>query len=146
MFLWLLDKALIQRLPSYQIANLFKPLLNLSGEIQMPRQGKVWDRWVAYQDQNRKLINEAGSENEVLAARLTSTPSQVVKVMMIYEACRAVHMGWPILQEFTLAGLETAIGFVEEHMRAAAFLDKHAVRKAACATDLCRMGDGKALS
>src|SRR5258708_12501745 len=51
--------------------------------------------------------------------------------MMIYEACRAVHMGWPILQEFTLAGLETAIGFVEEHMRAAAFLDKHAVRKAA---------------
>lgn len=120
-----------ERLPSYKIADLFKPLLNLSGEIQMPRQGKVWDRWVAYQDRNRKSINEAGSENEVLAARLTSTPSQVLKVAMIYEACRAVYAGLPILKEFTLPGLETAIDFVEEHLRAAAFLDRYGARKAA---------------
>jgi hypothetical protein len=30
-----------------------------------------------------------------------------------------------------LTGLETAIGFVDEHLRAAAFLDQHGVRKAA---------------
>jgi Bifunctional DNA primase/polymerase, N-terminal len=117
-----------ERLPSLAIADLFKPLLNLSGEIQMPREGEVWNRWVAYQDQNRKLINEIGTDNEVLAARLTSTPSQVLKVAMNYEACRAVHTGWPgwpVLKEFTLAGLESAIGFVEEHLRAAAFLDQY---------------------
>jgi hypothetical protein len=120
-----------ERLPSLQIADLFKPLLDLSGEIQMPRQGEIWDRWVAYQDQNRKQINEAGSDNEVLAARLTSSPSQVVKIAMIFEACRAVHNGWPMLNEFSLEGLELAIGFVDEHLRAAAFLDKYGVRKAA---------------
>jgi len=120
-----------ERLPSLQIADLFKPLLSLSGEIQMPRQGKIWDRWVAYQDQNRKQINEAGADNEVLAARLTSAPSQVIKVAIIYEACRAVHAGWPMLNEFTLEGLESAIGFVDEHLRAAAFLDRYGIRKAA---------------
>jgi hypothetical protein len=120
-----------ERLPSLQIADLFKPLLSLSGEIQMPRQRKIWDRWVAYQDQNRKQINEAGADNEVLSARLTSAPSQVIKVAMIFEACRAVHAGWPMLNEFTLEGLESAIGFVDEHLRAAAFLDRYGIRKAA---------------
>jgi hypothetical protein len=120
-----------ERLPSHRIADLFKPLLNLSGEIQMPRHGKVWDRWVAYQDRNRKSINETGSDNEVLAARLTSTPTQALKVAIIYEACRAVYADQSALQEFSLEGLETAIDFVEEHLRAAAFLDRYAVRKAA---------------
>jgi hypothetical protein len=120
-----------ERLPSSQIADQFKPLIGLSGEIKMPRQGKIWDRWVAYQEQNRKQINEAGSDNEVLAARLTSAPSQVVKIAMIYEACRAVHAGWPMLNEFTLEGLELAICFVDEHLRAAAFLDRYGIRKAA---------------
>jgi hypothetical protein len=119
-----------ERLPSYQIADLFKPLLNLSGEIQMPRQGEVWNRWVTFQDENRALINQSGSD-EVLAARLTSAPTQVIKVAMIYEACRAVHNNWTVLQEFSMEGLKTAIGFVEEHMRAAAFLDRYAIRKAA---------------
>jgi hypothetical protein len=118
-----------ERLPSFTIADLFKPLLNLSGEIYMPRQGQVWDCWVACQDKNRKDINEVGADNEVLAARLTSAPSQVLKVAMNYEACRTVHTGWPILNEFTLAGLESAIGFVEEHLRAAAFLDQYGARK-----------------
>jgi hypothetical protein len=119
-----------ERLPSYKVADLFKPLLQLSGEIQMPKQGEVWDRWMALQDQNRELIEGANSD-EALAARLTSNPSQVLKVAMIYESCRAVHNHWAVLQEFSLEGLETAIGFTEEHMRAAAFLDTYTTRKAA---------------
>jgi hypothetical protein len=55
----------------------------------------------------------------------------VIKVAIIYEACRAIHNGWPALTNFTLEGLQAAIGFVDEHLRAAAFLDQHAVRKAA---------------
>src|SRR5262249_22777146 len=110
-------------------ANLFKPLLSLDREIEMPREGEVWDRWVAYQDQNRKRINEAG--DDILAARLNSCPTQVLSVAMQFEACRAVHTGWPVLKEFTMAGLESAIGFVEEHLRAAAFLDQYGARKAA---------------
>jgi hypothetical protein len=119
-----------ERLPSYRVADLFKPLLKLSGEIHMPKQGVVWDCWTAYQDKNRRSIDEATSADEVLAARLTSAPVQVLKIAIIYEACRAIHNNWKVLQEFSLEGLEKAIGFVEEHIRAAAFLDRYATRKA----------------
>jgi hypothetical protein len=120
-----------ERLVSHAISDGFKPLLKLSGEIKMPRSGEVWDRWVEYQTTNRKQINDVGADDEALSARLASTPVQVLKVATIFEATRAVHTGWPTLSNFTLVGLESAIGFVEQNMRAADFLDRYSERKAA---------------
>jgi len=119
-----------ERLVSHHISDAFKPLLNLSGEIEMPRSGEVWDRWVDYQTTNRKQINDVGADDEALSARLASTPVQVLKVATIFEACGAVHTGWPVLSNFTLAGLESAIGFVEQNMKATDFLDRYSERKA----------------
>jgi hypothetical protein len=119
-----------EQLVNHRISELFKPLLQLSGPIQMPRQGEVWERWVEFQTLNRQQINEVGADNEVLSARLASVPVHVLKTAITFQACRAIYHDEPI-QEFTLEALEPAIEYVEEHMRAAKFLDEYGARKAA---------------
>lgn len=70
-------------------------------------------------------------DDEPLAARLTSCPVHVLKSAMVNEICRAVHAGQSAVTELTLKALEPAIGYVNEHLHAAEFLDRHAQRKAA---------------
>ena len=120
-----------QELPSHQLSDLFKPLLRLSGAIEMPETGKVWDCWEAYQLENRKLLNEIGADDEPLSARLASCPTHVLKTAITYEACRAVHAGRSVVKELTLKALEPAIEYVNEHLRAGEFLSRYAERKAA---------------
>jgi hypothetical protein len=120
-----------ERLVSHRVSDLFKPLLGLSGAVQMPRTGKVWDRWVDFQTSNRGRINEVGADDEVLSARLASAPVHVLKAAITFEACRAVFHGRPEVGEFTLETLELAIAYVEEHMRGAEFLTQYGQRKAA---------------
>jgi hypothetical protein len=119
-----------ERLVSHGISELFKPLLKLSGPIQMPREGEIWDCWADYQIRNRQQINEVGADDEVLSARLASCPAHVLKTAITFQACRAIYHGL-FIPEFTLEALEPAIEYVEEHMRAAKFLDQYSQRKAA---------------
>lgn len=120
-----------EQLVSHRVSDLFKPLLRLSGPIQMPRTGEVWNRWVEFQTRNRGQINEVGADDEALSARLASVPVHVLKAAITFEACRAVYYGYPVIKEFSLPALEPAIEYVEEHMRAAEFLDRYGQRKTA---------------
>jgi hypothetical protein len=97
----------------------------------MPQKGPVWDCWEAYQLKNRELLNKIGADDEPLSARLASCPTHVLKTAITYETCRAVHAGRAQVKELTLAALEPAIEYVNEHLRAGEFLSRYAERKAA---------------
>ena len=88
--------------------------------------------WVNYQRQNRALLNDVGLDNDALSARLATTPTSVLKVAMIFEACIAAQCQLEnIPQWFSLASLEPAKAYVDAHMKAAEFLESHGARKAA---------------
>jgi hypothetical protein len=98
----------------------------------MPRSGEVWDFWADYQTTNRAVLNEVGSDNEALSARLATTPTSVLKVATIFEACMAAYNGLVEMPKlFGLESLETAANYVEAHMKAAEFIDRYGARKAA---------------
>jgi hypothetical protein len=118
--------------PTLPTIDFFKTLLALSGPIYMPRQGDLWDRWLDYQTRNRAQLAQLKPEDEVLSARLASCPTHVLKIAQVFEVCRVVY-DYPSqqLNSLSLQSLEAAIGFVEQHLRAAAFLDRYAKRKLA---------------
>jgi hypothetical protein len=92
----------------------------------------VWDFWADYQTQNRALLNEVGSENEPLSARLATTPTSVLKVATLFEACMAAYNGLAHMPKlFGLESLQTAANYVEAHMKAAEFIDRYGARKVA---------------
>jgi hypothetical protein len=115
-----------------ELAHTFAPILGFNGQIDMPKAGPVWEFWANYQRQNRALLNAVGLDNDALSARLATTPTSVLKVAMIFEACIAAHHQLENTpQLFSLASLQPATAYVEAHMKAAEFLDQHGMRKAA---------------
>jgi hypothetical protein len=118
--------------PSASVIQAFSPLLAFNGQIDMPRSGEVWDFWADYQTTNRALLNEVGSDNEALSARLATTPTSLLKVATIFEACMAAYDGQPEIPKlFRLESLQTAANYVQAHMKAAEFIDRYGARKAA---------------
>src|SRR5262249_5545463 len=116
--------------PSGSVKQAFSPLLGFSGQIDMPRSGEVWDFWAEYQTKNRALLDEVGSDNEALSARLATTPTSVLKVATLFEACMAAYNGLAEMPKlFCLESLETAANYVEAHMKAAEFIDRYGARK-----------------
>jgi hypothetical protein len=117
---------------SGELAHAFGSLLAFNGQIDMPRSGAVWDFWTQYQKRNRTLLNEVGSDNEALSARLATTPTSVLKVAMLFEACMAAHAREENMPRFfSLESLQTAANYVEAHMKAAEFIDRYGARKVA---------------
>jgi hypothetical protein len=118
--------------PSSLATEAFKPLLAFDGQIDMPQNGEVWNFWEHYQTENRALLNEVGLDNEPLSARLATTPTSVLKVATLFEACMAAYNGLPSMPKmFSLESLETAANYVEAHMKAAEFIDRYGARKVA---------------
>jgi len=64
---------------------------------------------------------------DALAGRISSEPTHVAKIAIIFEACRCIHYGRE-LKAITKASLENAIEHVTENLRSAAFLDTIANR------------------
>ena len=117
---------------SGSVTQAFSPLLGFSGQIDMPREGEAWDFWLDYQIKNRALLNEVGNDNEPLSARLATTPTSVLKVATLFEACMVAHGGLAEMPKlFGLESLQTAAHYVEAHMKAADFIDRYGARKAA---------------
>lgn len=111
------------------LAKIFAPLMGFNGRIDMPPDGPVWNFWSQYQKRNRASLNDVGSDNESLSARLATTPTNVLKVAMIFEACIAISASRGMPQFFSLDALETAARYVEAHMQGAEFIDRYGVRK-----------------
>jgi hypothetical protein len=114
------------------LAHAFAPILGFNGPIRMPRNGPAWEFWSDYQRQNRALLNQTGLDNDALSARLATTPTSVLKVAMIFEACIAAHHQLKnVLSEFSLEPLQLAAKYVDAHMKAADFIDQYGMRKVA---------------
>jgi hypothetical protein len=117
--------------PLGQVIQAFKPLLGFKGEIKMPKKGEAWDFWVDYQAGNRALLNQTGLDNESLSARLATTPTSVLKVAMIFEACMAAQAKTPLPRFFGEISLKRAADYVAAHMKGAEFIDRYGTRKVA---------------
>jgi hypothetical protein len=114
------------------LAHTFAPVLGFNGPIRMPRNGPVWAFWSNYQRQNSALLNQTGLDNDALSARLATTPTSMLKVAMIFEACIAAHRKLKNIPEvFSLESLQPAADYVDAHMKAAEFIDQHGLRKVA---------------
>jgi hypothetical protein len=86
-------------------------------------------RWESYQRQNRQLMADANPDDDALIARTRTCPTHVLKISMIFEACRAVHYGQTVVKEIGLDCLELAMAHVDQNMLASDFLDKYADAK-----------------
>jgi hypothetical protein len=107
------------------LINLFKPILRLKGEVDFsPEAFTVWDQ---YQRDNRNQLDAADILNEPLCSRLSSAPTHVQKISMLFESCRCAYRGTTI-KEIKAGTLELAIQHVEENMKSAAFLESIAER------------------
>jgi hypothetical protein len=105
----------------------FKPLLFLKREVDFDAQ--AFEIWEQYQRQNRDQLNATGHCQDALASRLSSAPSHVQKIAILFEACRCIDHGTD-LTKISDRSLELAIKHVEENLRAAAFLESIAIRAA----------------
>jgi hypothetical protein len=103
-----------------KLAQTFELLSKLSGPVCLsPRAEQLFEN---YQLANRKQIDETDPLEESLLSRLGTSPTHVLKVAQIFEACRAIYEGsWDNqIQGNTLA---CAIEHVAECERAVAALD-----------------------
>jgi hypothetical protein len=80
-------------------------------------------RWEAYQHENRAAIDAADPLEETEASRLSSAPTHVLKIALIFEACRAAMKLRRPCRAIEPETLRLAIEHVEECFRAARFLD-----------------------
>jgi hypothetical protein len=103
----------------------FKAILPLRGQVTFSEE--AGDRWEKFQIENRRKYNEVSIYNESLSARLSTEPTHVAKIAMIFEACQIVMEGKPITEIRDLS-LKLAIEHVAENMRSAEFLDSIANR------------------
>jgi hypothetical protein len=69
-------------------ADLFKPLLAFCGAMKLS--DEAYKRWTDYQYENRRQMDELDINQEDLCARLNTSPTWVLKIAMIFEACVAV--------------------------------------------------------
>jgi hypothetical protein len=102
------------------ICDKFSHLGRLSGPFRFST--KAATLFEAFQDDNRNRINNSDPLDEALLSRLASTPAHVLKVAMIFEACRSVKQGSNKL-ELEAATLQLAIDHVAECEKAVARLD-----------------------
>jgi len=115
-----------------EVIEAFLPLLGFNGRIDMPQSGEVWDFWADYQTENRAMLDDVGLDNEPLSARLATTPTSVLKVAMLFEACMAAYERLPGMpKHFGLESLKAAASYVEAHMKAAEFVDRYGARRVA---------------
>jgi hypothetical protein len=109
------------------LIDLFKPILRLKGEVDFSQEAfTVWDQ---YQRDNRNQLDAADILDEPLCSRLSSAPTHVQKIAMLFEACRCAYRGATIT-EIRADTLELAVQHVEENMKSAAFLESIAERAA----------------
>jgi hypothetical protein len=119
---------LYPQLDSAEFDNLvteFSLLRRLAGPFSLSSAArKLFDN---FQRENRVRLNDSDPLDEPLLSRLSSSPSQMLKVAMIFEACRSVRAasGSLVIQETTL---RFAIDHVNECLEAAARLDSIARR------------------
>ena len=107
------------------LAASFGRLAKLSGPFKLSPDAKpIFDQ---YQHDNRDTIDSSDSFDEALRSRLSSAPVQVLKVAMIFEACRSVKTGSSelVIQASTL---ELAICHIAECLKASAALEAIAQR------------------
>jgi hypothetical protein len=107
------------------LADLFKSLLAVSGEVCLD--SEALDVWETFQVDNRERYAATTYCDEALAARVSTEPEHVLKVAMIFEACRGIHYERQ-LKVITKPSLEKAIEHVSENLRSAAFLETIANR------------------
>ena len=107
------------------LMEVFKPLLLMEAEIDFS--AEAFALWEEYQLQNREEIDAADILDEPLAGRLSSAPTHVQKVAIIFEACRCAFRG-TMIKEISVESLKLAIEHVTENMRSAAFLESIADR------------------
>jgi hypothetical protein len=107
------------------LVELFKPLLALNGEVDFS--ADAFTLWETFQKENRDRLHATDHCDEALAGRLSSEPTHVQKVAMLFEACRCVRRG-VIITEISKPSLELAIQHVAENMQSAAFLESIANR------------------
>jgi hypothetical protein len=70
------------------LVDLFKSILLLEGEIDFST--KALELWDTYQRKNRETLAATDILNESLCSRLSSAPTHVQKIAMLFEACRCV--------------------------------------------------------
>lgn len=116
---------LIVRPPSFEIgplADTFKPLLKVGGSVDFSTESvPLWEK---FQKDNRKQQAEAGLFDNALSSRLCTVPTHVLKIAMIFEACRVVFHHEDQIISIGEHSLELAIAHVEENMRAAECLSR----------------------
>jgi hypothetical protein len=122
---------LIVRPPSFEIeplADTFKPLLKVAGTVDFSAESvPLWEK---FQKNNRKQQAEAGLFDNALSSRLCTVPTHVLKIAMIFEACRVVFHHEDQIISIGEHSLELAIAHVEENMRAAECLSRIGSRAA----------------
>ena len=105
------------------IVELFKPLLVSRGS-GMRLSDEAYRRWEAYQRENRSVMDELDPSQEVIGERLNTSPTWVLKIAMIFEACRAVSHGDSETHEISDHCLKLAIAHVDQNLRSAEYVDK----------------------
>ena len=109
----------------HELSDLFKQLLGFSGEVCFDSEATAV--WEAFNDDNRDRYATTTFSQDALAGRISSEPTHVAKIAIIFEACRCIHYGTE-LKAITKVSLEKAIEHVTENLRSAAFLDTIANR------------------
>ena len=108
----------------------FKRLLAFARPISFLEDKEAFAFWVEYQKTNRAALEEIRPDDDALGARLSTAPDNVLKVAGLFETCRAVRAGETSVSRITLESLKLAAMYVEENLKAAAFLDRYGERKA----------------
>jgi hypothetical protein len=104
------------------LRNLFFRLTAMQGPVGLSEEAKA--KWQAYQHDNRRLIKETDPLEEMEGSRLASAPTHVLKIALLFEACRQAMQLQQPCREIRSETLSLAIEHVAESFRAARFLDK----------------------
>jgi hypothetical protein len=102
------------------LADGFSSLGLLAGKFSLSKDAlKLFED---FQKNNRDQMNQSDPLDEALLSRLSSSPTHVLKVAMIFEACRSVRAGRANM-EIQESTLQYAIAHVEECLSATTKLD-----------------------
>jgi hypothetical protein len=104
------------------LRELFFRLTAMQGPVELSEKTKRC--WEAYQHDNRRLIKETDALEEMEGSRLASAPTHVLKIALLFEACRQALQTRASCPEIQPETLSLAIEHVEECFRVAKFLDK----------------------
>jgi Protein of unknown function (DUF3987) len=102
------------------LVEVFSLLGKLGGPFSLsPKARQLFEK---YQMDNRVRMDRSDPLDEALLSRLSSSPSQSLKIAQIFEACRSVRSG-SISREIQEATLHYAIDHVDECLQATTRLD-----------------------